>query len=267
MALLAVARYTLARHLFSRWVLGYALGIALLIASLTYLSSMFAFTVELYGRLGVAIATGALMMSTMAYLVLSALLLSGDLELGVAEWFLARPLSYRQYLLGRYIGLSAALFLATLASYTASAWIFWIAGGDPRVALAMGLVNSLLAFPFTALGFALASAVGERVAALGAAFLTWLYFNILHPLTVFALVAALNLGEVATYALTAVSPVEAGRLLMYLAVDPTLSFMSPTNAAVLRLELGSWVELTPISSLVAYTAASLASSLAWGRAL
>lgn len=252
-----VAKYTFVEFMASKWVLGYGLGIAMIIAIMSFFSSYFAYTAELYGRFGVSVISGTLMLTSLVSLVFPASAFSTDLELGIAEWFLARPLSYRQYVAGRFIGLSSALVAATIIAYIFSAWIAWLLNVPYWIVLVLGLVNAGVAFFLSALGAALALTTRDRVVALGAAFLAWFYFNFLHPLVVFFLVVMAGLGEVGSYIATVASPVEAGRLLMYAAIDPTLSFMGVLTATDVILTLGPLTYLAPLFSLLLYFALSI----------
>jgi len=263
---MTIALVTVKEYLYNKWVLGYAAGIALiasaLMLSVMYLVGGFA-GVELYGRLGASIVAASLMLSSLVSITFPTLIVTSDYEIGALEWFLSRPVKPSGYLLGRYLGISTVVAWATLLGYVASslaALVFGIPVAD-RLML-MGIINSLIVYSLSGLGILIAVATANRVAAVSAAFAAWLYFNMIHPLTVLAAEAVLGLGYVDAYIALILSPVEAARILIYGLVDPSLTFLGPVASVSIRLEMGEWIYAAPATSLVAYLAGSLAYSLA-----
>lgn len=262
-----IALATFRELAFSKWVIGYMGALALISAMLIMTTLMFVggvAGVELYGRLGVVIVAASLMLSTLVSISLLALTITGDAESGVLQWFLARPVTPRGYLLGRFLGASAAVAWATVAGYAASAWATYILGlQDLAVKLVIiGLVCAISTIVFSAIGVTLAVYTRSRVAALAAVFAVWLYLNLLHPLALLFLAPLLGFGDVEAYAFLVASPVEAARVLMYALVDPSLTFLGPTLSISIRLEIGWLMYAAPVASMAAYLAASLTTALA-----
>lgn len=264
---ITIAAVTFRELAISRWVIGYLGGVALISVMLVSATLMLVggiAGVELYGRLGVTIVAASLMLSTLISISLPALTITGDAEGGVLHWFLARPVTPRGYLIGRFLGIAATVAWATAAGYAASAWLIYVLGLQDLAAkiVLMGVVCAASTMVFSAMGTAIAVFAKSRVVALAMVFAVWLYLNLLHPLTLLFLIPLLGLGDVEAYAFLILSPVEAARVFMYALVDPNLTFLGPVMSISIRLEIGWWIYAAPAISMIAYLATALATSLA-----
>ncbi|CAA6603681.1 Membrane protein NosY [Rhodospirillaceae bacterium LM-1] len=192
-AILVIAGKELRDGLRNRWII----GATLVLASL-------AFALALLG----AAPTGALAVKPLAVTVVSlaslsifllpliALLLSydsvvGEIERGTMLLLLTYPLTHTQFLLGKMMGHSAILALATLVGYGGAGLAVGLGqGGDAQSwgAFALLLATSvMLGMSFVSLATLASLLVRERSTAAGISVALWLLFVVVFDLAILGL--------------------------------------------------------------------------------
>jgi Cu-processing system permease protein len=194
--ILVMAGKELSDGLRNRWVLGATLLLAGLAFALTFLGS------APTGALGVkplAVVVVSLASLTIFLMPLIALLISydaivGEVERGCMLLLLTYPVTRRQILLGKFLGHTAILAIATVVGY-----------GGAGVALAFGdkgdaqswsafatLIASsiLLGAAFLALAYWISASVRERGTAAGVAIGLWLGFVVIYDVLLMGLLVA-----------------------------------------------------------------------------
>lgn len=221
----------------NRWVVGATLLLAALAFALTFLGS------SPTGQLGVkplAVVVVSLSSLTIFLMPLIALLISydaivGEVERGCMILLLTYPISRRQILVGKFIGHTAILAIATLIGYGGAGIALAFAGaGDPQSwrAFAILMVSSImLGSVFIALAYWVSASVRERGTAAGVAIGFWLVFVVIYDLfLVGLLIAAGGLidDQVFPYLLLA-NPADIYRLLNLTAFENVRKFSGMTG--------------------------------------
>ena len=206
----------------NRWVMATTLLLAALALSLTLVGSAPVGTVDA-DRLAVVVVSLA---SLSIFLVpLIALLLSFDAIVGEAErgtllLLLSYPIHRWQVVLGKYLGHTAILALATAVGYGAAGATLAATGPDGieawgAFALLVGS-SILLGAAFLALGTLCSAVVRERATAAGLAVGIWLLFVLIYDAALIGLLVA-DQGRIVTPAvldaLLLANPADAYRLL------------------------------------------------------
>ncbi len=219
-AVLVVAGQELRDGLRDRWVMAATLLMAALALSLVLLGSAPAGTVS-----SSALTVTVVSLSSLSiFLVpLIALLVSydaivGESERGTLLLLLSYPIARWQMLIGKFLGHTAILAVATIVGYGAAALLvlFTTSGNDLASWLAFAaLVGSsvLLGAVFVALGYLVSGFAQERGSAAGMAVGVWVIFIILFDTALLGLLVAADIPSSVVSVLLLLNPADAYRLL------------------------------------------------------
>ncbi len=243
----------------NRRVAGAALLMAALALTLTLLGSAPTGTVGV-GMLSVTIVS--LSSLTIFLVPLIALLIAhdaiaGDLDRGTLALLLAYPVRRVEVLLGKFVGHSMVLAIASVAGYGAAALALAFAGGDQGAgawssfALLVG-TSILLGMAFVAMGYLASASVRDPRTAAALAIGLWLFFVLVYDMAVLgALVAdqGRSLTPSLVNALLLANPADVFRL-ANLTADSSVSLSAgmagmtreaPANPVLLLGVLVAWI--------------------------
>ena len=175
----------------NRWVLAVAVVFTAFSLLITYFGS------AAQGQIGPRSIelTIASLVSLVIYLIpLIALLLGfdaivGERERGSLDLLLALPITRLELLLGKYLGLAAALTLSTVAGFALVAGVLYQRFGASALYHYAGFVLSsvLLGLAFLSLAVLLSVLARERTRASGLAIATWFFFVLVFDLLLLGL--------------------------------------------------------------------------------
>ncbi len=145
----------------------------------------------------------ASLVSLVIYLVpLIALLLGfdaivGERERGSLELLLALPLTRLELLMGKYLGLAAALVVSTVAGFAIVGFLLWRQFGTPALFHYGGFVlsSALLGLAFLSLALLISVLARERTRASGLAIALWFFFVLMFDLALLGLIVATGGAE------------------------------------------------------------------------
>ena len=170
----------------NRWVLAVALVFAVFSVVISYFGG------AQQGALGprsIELVIASLVSLVIYLIPLIALLLGfdaivGERERGSLDLLLAMPLTRLELLLGKYLGLAAALTLSTLAGFALMAVLLWRQFGWPGLYHYLGfmLSSALLGLAFLSLALLLSVLTRERTRASGLAIALWFVFVLVFDL-------------------------------------------------------------------------------------
>lgn len=211
---------------------------------------------EDFSRTATSLASLVVLLVPVTSLVIGVLALVP--ERGAAEILFSQPVHRRAILVGRLLGLFAALAAAqTIGLGAAGLVIFWHAGGEGLPAYGLLLAASLaLTAVFLAIASLIATGGGvRRSRALALALIVWFAAVVLFDVAVLALATLLPSGHASRLLVTAVlvNPADAIRTATLLAIQGTAAF-GAASLALLRFTggpLGAAVLL--VSSAIFWT--------------
>lgn len=262
----AVAAHELRSAVRGRMVPGFAVLFALLAVGITLagLGASGQVLVQGFTRTAVSLLTLSIYLLPLLGLVMGASAASG--EDGGTELLLAQPVGRVEALLGRVLGLAAALGVVALAGFGAAGVLVasraGTAGLDGYLVVAAGATAAGMAG--LALGVLIGVVVRRRPAAVGWALAAWFGAAVLYDLAAIAVLQVAGSGEPGPYlvALLAANPLDGVRTLglVHLGADVLLG---PTGAALHQLLGGAAGMAAVVGSLALWTALPLAAA---GRA-
>jgi len=179
----------------NRWVLAVALVFTVFSLLITYFGSA---QQGLVGPRSLEFTITSLVSLVIYLIPLIALLLGfdavvGERERGTLELLLALPISRLELLLGKFLGLAAALVLSTCAGFALAAMLLWQYFGASATLYHYGgfvLSSALLGLVFLALALLISVLTRERTRASGLAIALWFFFVLVFDLALLGALVA-----------------------------------------------------------------------------
>jgi Cu-processing system permease protein len=233
-----IAREEYRRAIESRWLFGFATLLAALILGLSYFGLAQAREAGFQGfsRVTMSLMNLALFIVPLTGLVLGVASITGassNLEL-----LLAQPVSRSHVLLGKYLGLAAALGVAQLAGFGGGGMVVAFYAGADQVPGFATLAGLSIALGWLTLSASLMISViwPDRLRAMSAALLLWLLMAVAYDLVVLGVTAVVRGVPLQALLFPALllNPVDLCRVLTVLAVGSGALF-GPTSAVMARM--------------------------------
>ncbi len=264
-----VARKEVRDALRNRWFLLYAAAFALLAIGLSQLGLGDRSTAGFagFGRTAAGLVNLVLLVVPLMGLTLGAQSLAGERERGTLATLLAQPVTRAEVLIGKVLGLAAALVAALLLGFgLAGAWVALRGGGVEAWAYAQVVAAAaLLALATLSIGFLISAATRRTSAATGVALFVWLALVFAGDLGLMGTAVTMRLDVGTLLALTLLNPLEAYRIGAIAAITGTLDVLGPAGVYANRA-LGSALVAVLAGVLVAWSVVPLlAAGLVFGR--
>jgi Cu-processing system permease protein len=253
--MLAIARKEFRDRLRSRWALTVAAVFTVFALSIAYFGAAQQGAV---GFRGIELTIASLVSLAIYLMPLIALILGydsiiGERERGSLDLLLSLPITRLELLLGKYIGLAAALALATLVGFGLVGIVIGWQGGQYALFHYGGFMLSalLLGMVFLSLALLVSSFARSKSTASGAAIGLWFVFVLIYDLMLLGALVASEGGMPAwlVSVLILLNPTDIFRLLNIFSLDELKSLYGLATVApdtltapwVLSLAMGAWV--------------------------
>ena len=218
----------------NKWLIGYAaaLGLLGLAAAANGIGSSAGLGIQTFGRTTATLMNLCLLLSPLVAVLMGAGTIAGERERGTLEHLLAQPLTRTRLLLGKHAGILAALSAATIAGFIpAGILIGWSAGPSALASYALfPALASVIGIAMAGIGLLISVTTRTAVQAQGAAIMTWFLFVLLYDLILMGSLAFTAMPIEALAAGLVLNPVDAGRVLGVLALEPDLYLLGPAGA-------------------------------------
>jgi Cu-processing system permease protein len=261
-------RSELSEALRSRWVVGYGILFAVLALGLSLigLSTVGSTGLEGYGRTTASLINLCLLLVPLVALVVGTAGMTGDRDTGLLEVMLAQPIKRSELLLGRFAGALVAVGLSTILGFGLAGLLIGLATGAAGGLryLAFLAIALALAAVYIAIGLAISVIAQQRMRALAAALIVWFASVVFFDLMLIGAGALAGAGVRVLTAAMLLNPVEVGRILALLLLDPSLEVLGPVGgflvtrfgtagaASMLVAALASWVAAPLVLALVLF---------------
>jgi Cu-processing system permease protein len=244
------------RALETRWLFAFTALFALLVLGLSYFGLAQSREVGFQGfsRLTLSLMNLVLFLVPLTGLVVGVGSLAGGGE--ALPLLLAQPVSRGEVLIGKYLGLCAALSVAQALGFGGGGIVVAFQAGSDQIAgfAALTALSLLLGCLSLAAALCIASVAADRLRALSMALLLWLSMVVLYDVAILgatALLRGLPLQAVLIPALL-VNPVDLVRVLITIAVGSGALF-GPTSAVLVRFFGGGGGALLALGALLVET--------------
>jgi Cu-processing system permease protein len=250
----------------NRWLTGYAvvLGLLGLAAGWMGLDSAGGLALQVFGRTTAALTNLCLLLAPLVAVTLGAAAVAGERDRGTLELLLAQPITRGELLAAKYTGLLLALAAATALGFLPTGVAVAVGAGPAALAryLLFPLLALLLIAAMLALGLLISVRSPSGVAAQGRAIFTWFVFVLLYDLLLMGALVTGGLPAGVLAALLVANPVDAGRVLVVLALEPDLYLLGPAGALLVERLSPAGAAAALVAALLAWAAAPLAAALA-----
>ena len=257
MTALTIAAHELRATLRGRMLAGFCALFALLAVgiALAGLGASGQLVVQGFTRTSVSLLTLSLYLLPLLGMILGASSFAGDD--GGTELLLAQPIGRGEVLLGRMLGLSAAIATVSAVGFGAAGALVWARAGSRGYAGYLLVVAgaTLVSLAGTAVGILLGLLARRRSAAVGWALAAWFCAAVLYDLVAIGLLQVVGNGDPGPWllAILAANPIDGVRALGLVTLGADV-LLGPTGVALHRLlggALGSALVLASLASWLA----------------
>jgi len=237
-SILTLANYELRSSLRNRWFMLYALIFAVLAVALSSLSlsgaGMFGFAG--FGRTAASLINLVLLIVPLMGLTIGAQSLAAEREQGTLAYLLAQPIGRAEVLMGKLLGLGAALLAALLLGFgLAAALIAWQGGLVEAGRYGLLVVLSLLlALVSLSLGIALSAWSRSSSLATGLALFVWLALVFVGDLGLMGTAIVMKLDIGALFGLSLINPLQVFKIATVNGLRASLEVLGPAGIYATR---------------------------------
>ena len=237
-SILTLANYELRSSLRNRWFMLYAMIFAVLAVALSSLSlsgaGMFGFAG--FGRTAASLINLVLLIVPLMGLTIGAQSLAAEREQGTLAYLLAQPIGRAEVLIGKLLGLGAALLAALLLGFgLAAALIAWQGGlveaGRYGLLVALSL---LLALVSLSLGIALSAWSRSSSLATGLALFVWLALVFLGDLGLMGTAIVMKFDISVLFSLSLINPLQVFKIATVNGLRASLEVLGPAGIYATR---------------------------------
>lgn len=250
----------------NRWLTAYAavIGILGLAAAASGIESSAGLALQAFGRTTATLMNLSLLLAPLVAVLMGGSSIAGERERGTLEHLLAQPLARTTLLLGKHVGLLISLTAATLIGFLpAGLLIAWHAGpGMLGHYLLFPAIATLVGAAMAGVGLLVSVTSRSAVQAQGAGIMVWFVFVLLYDLVLMGSLAFTGM-PVELLAISLIgNPVDAGRVVGVLALEPDLYLLGPAGAYLVSRLSRSGTAMILLGSLAIWTVAPVVAS-AW----
>lgn len=245
----------------SRWFLLYTIAFAALGLGVSFVSAASAGSMGLsgFGRTTAGLVNLVLLVVPLMGLTAGAASVASDRERGMLTYLLAQPVSRLEVLIGKFVGLAAALLACICLGLGACAAILAWQGGATRPASILWLagLSFTLAMGMLSLGLLISVLARKASIAVGTAIFLWLTLVFVSDLALMAGTMALKLRIEDLFAVSLANPLQVFKMWSLHAIDASLDVLGPAGLYAMD-EHGSRLHLIFGAALVAWIVVPLA---------
>ncbi len=251
-----LARKEVRDALRNRWFLLYAVCFAVLSLGLSSvaMAGTGRFGMAGFGRTAASLVNLVLLIVPLMGLTLGAAAISGERERGTLETLLSQPISRSEVLLGKFVGMSAALCGALGAGFGTTAFVLLSRGASSNLAQFVGIfgLSLLLGLSMLSLGFLVSSIARRTTLALGAAIFAWLTLVFLGDLGLMGGAMTLRMTASELLGCALVNPLQVFKMFAVSGMHRSLDLLGPAGLyasqtfgaalpALLSAVLAAWI--------------------------
>lgn len=222
----------------NRWFLLYTVAFAGLALALAWLAmtGIGSYGLAGFGRTGASLINLVLLIIPLMGLTLGALSLAGERERGTLLYMLSQPISQAEIIVGKFIGLALAIFVALVIGFGLSGLLIAWQGGTTEAGqyLALVLLAFGLALASLSIGFLISATTRKSATAVGLALFLWLVLVFFGDLGLMgtAIVLRIDIDQLFTMALF--NPLQIFKMAAILTIRSNLEVLGPAGIYALR---------------------------------
>jgi Cu-processing system permease protein len=215
-----------------------------------------------FGRTTASLLNLVILIVPLMGLLISTQSVSSEREDGTMLTILAQPVLLEEVLLGKFLGLAAALLGMILFGFGLAALVIAYQGGLPQVGDYARLVGytALFGLGFVSLGFLIAALARRPASAVGVALFVWLVSVFLSDLGVIGSALVLQLSPRSLLWMALANPAQVFKIIVLDGVQRNLESLGPAGLYATDV-FGDWLPLALTAILVLWAVVPFAVSL------
>lgn len=230
---LIIAHKELRDALRNRWFLLYAVcfaALSLALASVA-LAGTGRFGMAGFGRTAASLVNLVLLIVPLMGLTLGASSIAGERERGTLETLLSQPINRSEVLLGKFLGVGAAIAGALAVGFGTTAAVLAMQGASANVSQFGGifLLSILLGWSMLSVGMLISSFARRSTVALGVAIFAWLALVFLGDLGLIGGALTLHMSPAELLAAALVNPLQVFKMFAVSGMHRSLDLLGPAG--------------------------------------
>ncbi|MCC6381686.1 MAG: ABC transporter permease subunit [Dehalococcoidia bacterium] len=245
----------------SRWLFAFAVTFAAVALLLSRVQADAGdVSAQGFNRTTAGLINLCLLLVPMLSLILGASAIAGERERGTMATLLAQPISPAELLVGKYVGLTVAVWGAIAMGFGSAGLLVALFAPltDVEHYLLFVVLSAALASATLSIGMLVSVLADSRVKALGGAMLLWFVLVLLYDLGAIGLALALSSSGRTLLAVSLANPVESVRLLAVMSLERDLDVLGPLGAYLTERVGTGTSTLLLVGGVVIWTVAPLA---------
>jgi Cu-processing system permease protein len=212
-----------------------------------------------FGRTTASLLNLVILIVPIMGLLMSTLSVSGEREHGTLLALLAQPVLIEEVLLGKFLGLVAALLATLFCGFGVAALVIAHQGGLSQAGSYLILVGdtALFGLGYLSLGFLISALARQTASAVGVAVLVWLVSVFLSDLGLIGTAVVLQLSPRSLLWLSLANPPQVFKVLVLGGIQRNLDLLGPAGLYITEV-LGHWLPLVLSGLLIVWAIVPLA---------
>jgi Cu-processing system permease protein len=189
-----------------------------------------------FGRTAASLVNLVLLVVPLMALTIGASSLSGERERGTLTYLLSQPINRSEVLLGKYLGLAAALLGALALGFGLSAVVIAGRGGqtDAKAYALLVAFAFVLALGMLSLGFLISVTSHKATVATGLALFIWLALVFIGDLGLMGTTLAFKLPIDTLFSLALLNPLQVFKMSALISINSTLDVLGPAGTYAMQ---------------------------------
>jgi Cu-processing system permease protein len=185
---------------------------------------------------------------------MGALSVAGEREHGTLLALLAQPVLLEELLLGKFLGLAAALLGTILFGFGLSALVIAHQSGSAQLGGYVGMIayTALFGLGYLSVGFLISALTRRTASAVGVALFVWLLSIFLGDLGLIGTAVVLQLSPRSLLWLSLANPAQVFKLVVLEGIGRNLELLGPGGLYASQV-LGDWLTLALAGLLILWT--------------
>lgn len=216
----------------SRWLVMYAAAFALIALAFGVVQEQGDVGAQGFNRTTASIINLCILLVPLLALVLGAGSIAGERDRGTMTTLLSQPLSPVELLVGKYLGLTLAVWMAVALGFGAAGMLLALVSPVTDFAhyLLFIVLSAALASAMLSIGMLISVLSDGRAKALAIAVLAWFGFVLFYDLAAMGVALTLTSSGESLVLAAIGNPVESVRILAILSLEPDLNVLGPLGA-------------------------------------
>ena len=245
----------------NRWLYLYAIIVALLgvVIAETGIQAGGAISLQVFGRTTATLVNLCLFLAPLVAITLGTGTISSERDQGTLEQLLAQPITRSELLIGKYLGLWLALFMATIIGFAPAGIIIGVHASFLQAIhfLLYPMLSQLLISVMLAIGLLISVRAKSRAQANAVGIAVWFICVLAYDILLLGSLSVISLPADALAGMLFLNPVDSSRILSIITLEPDLYVLGPAGAFLVDTFSSTGAALLILLSLAIWIVAPL----------